>query len=456
MNISNSSQSTKLLRDYFNECPPCPGENEILVVGHVMRDGKGDWFAMKNLYKRICKAFPDRHVQVLATSASNHQDKLDLKGLKNYEIVYEPETFNKEYVEKKIDASAMIFSGPIGNLYTHQSASQNYHTKSCALHEYDVKTNFDTCAYKEMSGLGEKSLGIFVSSNKKEYKWSDIENTTLKGYLFNSEILSEEEISTYQTERDFYLCYVTSEQSAVEFIFNTAFFSESKNPNKSVDICYPSKKQTDDLKSLAKRGYFNTLTDLGYSGIKWVSWENNQIQEEWYPFGQDEGKILRIIDPGVLAARDFKVLTFLSKLTGCTGDNSIAQVLSFGNVPLYDVVKHKQGFYDALLNIVEKHFGYDTPLYKYLSSDYKMSEVRYDCLEDPLLQEQAIKLGSIIREHHSITPAIKGIANEILYRNASPEFSLTLDTLQSTFASGDITEHEFKNQLDVAMRTHFP
>jgi hypothetical protein len=86
--VSYVNNNFKLLNEIYSNCNPIGGNEEIIVAGCVLNDGKGDWFAMKNMYKKLQKDFPEKTIRLIATSAEKHRDKLDCSGLKNVHLYF--------------------------------------------------------------------------------------------------------------------------------------------------------------------------------------------------------------------------------------------------------------------------------------------------------------------------------------------------------------------------------
>lgn len=141
------------------------------------------------------------------------------------------------------------------------------------------------------------------------------------------------------------------------------------------------------------------------------------------------------------------MLTAISApLVGVTGDNSLAQALSFGKIPFYEAFGHKKQFAWALLKLIEENLGENSALENYIKSRTFDKPSKGDLLQ-PEIAEQAKLLGEIIREKFSANPMIKGIVNEQLFLNSYPESGKTINNIRQQYLDSDITIEELEQQI---------
>jgi hypothetical protein len=118
----------------------------------------------------------------------------------------------------------------------------------------------------------------------------------------------------------------------------------SKNsPKPTLDILIPEVDMNIlDIEGLKKQGIGKIIL------IKWI---NHQRIEQEIPLSE-EGKVMRLITPFPLTQEDFYTLLFNSQQPiGCTGDNSISEVLSFDLTPFYEIIGVKQPFWDSMIRL---------------------------------------------------------------------------------------------------------
>ncbi len=342
--------------DLFNQIQSIPGDGEIVLSGYILADGKGDYVHMANLAKKLQKQFPERKIRMVVVSAETHRDKLQLldETICKTHLDYFADTsvgaplidkplFNED-LTPYIKNAALWISGPIGILGLFDELAQEAHTKGIAFTEYDVNTNFqgtDHFAIMVNLGLGFPT-GVFI--NKPNLgSWKDLQNDRLKNILFKQNELSQNIIDQYVNFREIFMCYQSSFIESTEFFIEAVEFAENHSPNKSVDICLPSRGNVistqEDLEKHIDKDFFRKK---GFASVRWISEKDGQQQDFVIPI-QDHGKEFRLINPGALSKKDFKLVMALSApLVGCTGDHSLTQALSYGKIPSYELSKKRE------------------------------------------------------------------------------------------------------------------
>lgn len=450
-----------LLSSLFEKCKPIPGNEEIVVTGYVMSDGKGDWFNMLNTCKYLQKKFPERTIRLIAISGEQHRGQLtapkvkalDLHYFKDAEIsaptILPQEIANgPELVEKVRGAAAVVF-GPVNIHGLYSQLGTELDRTGIALFEYDATTNTDRLSgTKAFMGLDKAfSIGIFTRAMKNSYTWKDIHNERLQNLLFGAINPPDEAIHSYLQTHSIFLCYMGF-MRALTFFLDAASFAHAHDPEKSVDICFPCKSSIEELKQFLPR---KELQELGFGSITMIYYEDGTQKEVKRHLG-DGKKALRIFDVGGLAPKDFRILMKLSSpLVGCTGDNSLAQALSYGKIPFYEVVGHKVPLRHNLLSIIEEKFGLHSSLYTYLVSGANIKE-RAAKVSAPTLPSEAEQLGDWIRNHFSANSAIQGLVNQRLLPGKDPALAQKVTTLKEDYLSGNISIEKLKEQLALDLK----
>ncbi|HEV8052453.1 MAG TPA: hypothetical protein VGP47_08160 [Parachlamydiaceae bacterium] len=453
-----------VLWNLFEHCIPVPGNKEIIISGNVYADGKGDWFAMLNMCNLIQKQFPDRQVSLIAGSSEIHRDQLHAPKVKDVSVVYKdgsdfpidlfPASAN---ILKKIRNAELIIMGPIFINTFKRLHDENITKKSIKFYENDIMTS------SKSMGLGKTSMGIFTQP-LKDYSWEDIKNQRLNTLLFGNSSPSLEEIDKYLADHNFFLCYMGGIE-ALNFIVDSAIFSQVNGPDKSIDILYRSKES---LAKIDQEYLQRQLKKYGIKTVEIISFQEGQrVDSKINIDGGD--KVMRIFDIGLLTGKEFKILTRISApLVGCTGDNSIALALSYGKIPCYEMFTHKQKFTKNLVKLIKENFGEESALFQYVFSSAfanryptfkgsleKLNEKKRD-RQSPLmnseLAEQAKELGSIIRNHFSIKPALKGRVNERLLYLSDPDYAKKIDSLRQKYCDLTITLAEFEEQVSLELQ----
>jgi hypothetical protein len=456
LNLYRDKALDHLLWNLFTRCVPAPIKDKTIVLtGAVLGDGKGDWFLMLMIYKHLQKMFSDWTIRLIVVSSTIHKDQLHAPQVKALDLIYKgdnrilaPTFFVDPFpvearILQKIQEAAAVIVGPICIYGLYDPLKQEMAQKSIALCEYDKSTNGDTIsAKKELMGLSKESIGIFTNSTK-EYTWQDVSNERLKQILFHDTAPSQIKINEYLSEHAFFLCYTHTLKSAFRFFLDAAFYVEAHAKNKSIDVCCPLNESLEtEGNALGKRRFLQQ----GIIGtVEFISYVGDQKVEQQIKL-REGGKKMRIIGVGLLSARDFKMLTQLSPLVGCTGDCSLAQVLSYGKIPFYDVRGHKKPLRDSLLTIVEETFGADSAIHGYIYAAAHEQETEA-FLAKRELPKQARELGRTIREHYSVNSLLGGMVNELLWRRSDPAYAQQIDHLRQEYRDSKITMEELEAQL---------
>lgn len=445
-----------LLSALFEKCKPVPGKEEIVVTGYVMSDGKGDWFNMLNTCKHLQKKFPERTIRLIAISGEHHRGQLSAPKVKALDLIYSKDSAisapiispkdipqGAELVEKVRNAAAVII-GPVNMQDLYSQLRDELNRTGIALHEYDANTNSDDlCGTKALMGLEKSfSIGIFTQAMKNQYSWNDIQNERLKGLLFGSSTPTEQAIDSYLQTHTTFLCYMGL-MKALTFFQDAVSFANAQNPDQSVDICFPCKGSMEMLEQYLPLMQFE---HMGFGSITMIYYEGTTQKETPFPLG-DGKKILRIIDVGGLSPRDFRIVMKLSApLVGCTGDNSLAQALSYGKIPFYEVAGHKSQLRHNLLSIVEEKLGDQSALYHYLKGNIEFKN-RAPLLSNPELSAQAEQLGEWIRDHFSANSTIQGMINQRILIGKDPTFEEKIQQLQAGYLAGSLTIEQLEEHL---------
>ncbi|HEV8051021.1 MAG TPA: hypothetical protein VGP47_00890 [Parachlamydiaceae bacterium] len=468
----NIKDANRAIWNIFSKCQPVDGNEEIVITGQVLGDGRGDWAAMRNQQKNLHKMFPDRTVRIIASSTTKWEGQLEVSkkeseptdltyygnsrfGGANVPLsAFPPET---KVIEKVEQAGVVIEAGvSIGGMFPEDTIAK-IKENSLKICEHDFETasakrlSFDT---ELKTGLGPSRDGIFLSSNKKEYNWKDLANANLKTLLFENINPEMDDVDNYLANHACFFGYMSGMESYFPFIGEAVCFANANFPEKSIDICLPN------IIKDKKVGFDEFMkSELAYIQLK-SNGDINQVKIIWYDEGtklertyllagienKGKGKELRILDPGSLSAKDFKMMISLSApLVGCTGDNSLAQTLSMGKIPCYE--PRFESKVNGLLTRIGYTIGYDSALYDYCEYRRGKHRVSREGVVHPELTEQAKKFGQIIRENFSFQPLLKGVVNEKLLRRKDKDFSEREDGIRQKYLDKKISIEEMESQI---------
>lgn len=429
----------------FQKCAPIPGDNEIVVTGYVMGDGKGDWFNMVNTCKHLMKKFRERKVRLIVAADEKHRGSLIYPKVerKDFAFIHAPvettavtvDQFPKDAdVLRKIKESAAVVLGPIDikEIYMNDELDDVLEFNGIAINEYDAPTNQDElCGRHVMMGLNAlQTIGVYTRQPKEKYSWKTISNLRLKDILFGTGLPGDREIKAYLDAHDLYLCYTGSEV-ALQFFKAAAVVSALSETGKSIDVCYPCKGAMDSLSEMLSQG---ELAGTGIGSVRLIYFDEGEKRERRIDVAE-QGVELRIIDVGLLTPKDFRILTQISgPLVGCTGDNSLSQALSYGKVPFYEVFSHKDDLLKELIQIIEHKFGNESKLFQFVKKG-RLPQSHAEVLQ---LVRQAEVLGQLIREEHSANLLIQGVVNERIFRHLQIDNAIWEDELIEGYLHGDI------------------
>jgi hypothetical protein len=443
-----------VVAEIFEQAPPVPGNKEILVSGYVMSDGKGDNAHMLSMVNVLHKKFPDRQIRLIVVSDPKHEGKLGLAKAKNCiehlafssdQFANVPRSLFQEDVVEKAKAADVFIAGPISIMGLFNDIKENKEKNGIAIHEYDYDSNlFHGCGTAIQMGLMSESAGIFTKPKKNNFSWETLNNTRLKEILFNDNAPSSQKIEDYLASHEIFLCYMSDKSRAARFMQQAVIFAEQRDKTKSIDICFPSKKEIHNFFSKER---LSELKEKGIGRVTIISYEDNQKKETTIKLSEEK-KELRVIDVGFIESKDFKLLTALSApLMGCTGDNSLGLALSYGKIPCYDWPCHKRNLSVYLEEVVEKNIG-DSVLYWFLKNTNAINIDEY-LLRSPKLVEEAEKLGTCIQNNYSFNKYFAGTVNHRLYCKQYPGFAKKESELAQKYINNEISRQELEKQLNI-------
>jgi hypothetical protein len=466
--------ANRTLWKMLGNCLPVQGTEEIVISGQVLGDGRGDWAAIRNMQKSLQKKFPERTVRIIASSTEkwNKPGLLDTTKIKALDLIYYGNNTvmganvpliafpTESNIIEKVQKAAVIISAGVGIESVFKSVLDEIHEKSIKIYEHDFATassdeGFGSIILQTGINPANNRAGIFTTT-EKEYTWDQLANAHLKSVLFGTDNPEEKEIRKYRSKHECFFGYMHKPANNFAFIRDAAVFSDANFPGKSIDVCLPGfckNKETGIIDSEVKASQKNWT---GIDKLVVIWYDGDQKKERSILLGEVEGegkgKEIRIIDPGNMSAKDFKIMTSISApLVGCTGDNSLAQALSSGKIPCYESRFSTKVL--GLLLRIEENFGTESDLYKYC--DEVMNGLpEYRSSSDaglPELMSQAKQLGKFMREEAAFQPVLRGVVNEKLLRQKDPDFATREDLLRQAYLENKISMEELNDQFTVLL-----
>ncbi len=419
-----------LIWQMMGNCRPVFGDEEIVITGQVLADGRGDWAAIRHIQKCLQKKFPDRIVRIIASSAQKWEGALDTSKIKALDLVFYQNSENEGInvplnafdinanIIDKVQKAGVVISAGVDISSVFESVFDEIHEKCIKIKEHDFSTAIRSAPLfgktRLQTGLDTKGdrLGIFIAKDK-QYTWDNLSCPHLKSLLKSSHSL--------------FFGYLSNQTVCKRFIRDALVFAETHLKDKSIDICMVG------LSTLQLP--YEYLESIGYGSALFISFNGDKIQEQVVRFAN--GKQLRVIIPTSLTPKDFKILMSLSApLVGCRGDDSLALALSFGKIPCYENRFESKTL--GLLHRIEAQFTQNSSLYQYCKEGNAAL---------PGLAEQAKQLGLFVRKNMDFNPILRGIVNERLLREKDPDFAARIDILRE----GNLPEEELKIQFNALL-----
>lgn len=463
--LIRNSTLNRLIWNIMGRCLPVQGNEKIVITGQILGDGKGDWVGLSNQQRTLQDFDLDKEVRIIACSSKKWEGKLDTSKIKKdmLDLAFYGEAttlgisvplsafHESAKIQKKLEQADLIIEGGVSLLAKDILDKE----KMIKIYEHDFRTadsswniNFDT---KLQTGIGCDSLGVFTCSPKK-YTWHEIENDRLKSVLFNTTNPSDDEINNYSANHHHFFNYMSEFENRMKFAEDMACFT------KPVDICLPnifSQRYCENME-IGFNEYGLSVIKYHISHIPDISqvkiiWFNGDEKKEQIIQLRDEGHELRLIDPGSLSAKDFKRMISVSgPFVGCTGDNSLAQVISYGKVPYYEPRFEAKS--KALRSRILADCTENSELYKFISGKCMKyiepnEHIEFHELNIPNLVKEAKSFGEKIRENSSFQYVLRGVVNEKLLRQKDQDFADKEDKICQDYLDTKITIDDFKTQL---------
>lgn len=466
-------EANRAMWKMLGNAKPVEGKEEIVIAGQVLGDGRGDWAAMRNMYKILAKKFPDRPIRIIACSTEKWRDKLDVSGIQHLDLVYYGKAIysrtevplkafpeEAEILKKAEDAAVMVTAGVnINSVF--ESIREDLQEKSIKMDENDlnyVGNEIGNTVLQAGLNVDDNRMGIFAKSFKNEYKWSDLSNN-LSSVFFSSSTPSENEIESYRSSHECFFGYTNGSESRHLFIQDAVVFAGRHSPGKQVDICIPGffGGRIPDLENDDLKDDFEELEELGVGKVHLIFYEGGERKEMTVVLKENsdekEWKEIRIIDPGTISNRDFKIMTNISApIVACTGDNSLAQAISYGKIPSYE--RRFREKWIGLVKKIEEVQGKDSVLYRYctMAGVNNNGKRDFSIVEAEGLAEEAKQFGEYIRNEANLKPLFKGVVNEKLIRQKDPDFAKKQDELRQKYLDNAITREELETQFTALLK----
>lgn len=135
-------------------------------------------------------------------------------------------------------------------------------------------------------------------------------------------------------------------------------------------------------------------------------------------------------------------------LVGCTGDQSISEVISFNKIPFYQILPHKEEFASSLILLssnrgyenIKEYFQLQSYLEKKNFEDFSLYSRYYDLYKIIMVEQEFTKnngFNDIIKKEFNIKNVIVGLVKyKILEKEEHPIIKLEKTSFKNMFKSG--------------------
>lgn len=431
----------------------------LVITGHVMGDGLGDFFSMLKTATTLTTAFPNLKIKVMAHSN-------DIERLQRVvpEIPFSV-TFFTDLKELKTalkeQPCALEIAFPI---YTVTDRPSHIYL----LTEYGCRS--EMAHRPPVMGLEPHQEGIFINPPTNQTSELSLEDDFINQRLFGTTRPSQEEMKAYFADHQLYFGHIPKSMGQqLSFIYT--ILTQTQQRAQDLTLCIAVDDNRTKLGELLDHSF---LKECGIKKI--ISHQKSSSQQEPLEIDiQESGKTVTLINPFPLNHRDISQLLHCSEpLKGCTGDLSFSETIAEG-IPFYDIKQHKYDFFSSYTKLVKEILGEESVLYQFVSSfkrHYKkinyfnystlpLEEQRRlpvdiarengSLLVSPDFQEQATRVHHYIAENLSLATVLPAITTRLMAHISFPELERLERYLRGDFQIGIKSLEEVRETLQKAI-----
>lgn len=401
-------------------------KKEIIVLTQVLNDGLGDYYAASEAARVIKASFPQQKICLIPVFCSAEQSqKVSLPKKMDYHICQAGEACPPKIIERIKNASFVLEIPWKVDVFTSRDISairdtMKFERKYFYIAEYG--------SLNHGMGLEYQDEGIFIKKVPSKSSMNVLKTKALKRDLFGKEVISEDVIKEYFQQHELFFSYLPEEKKIMRmFLYTIA--SSLRSQNKIIDII-------SHLSPLDEEIDFQFLKEQGIAAIEFINKDSSlNVKKEI----AEEGKLVRVFNPFPLPQKDLHILMINSHLlTGCTGDQSFSEAISFNKLPFYEFKTHKQLFFWHFLRLAEMELdSEENSLVEYLTALMQNIEINNlseeeikknsmvigKMINDPTLFEAVQKLDRIIQEKFSFNETLKAIVAQKIFHEKFPKFA---------------------------------
>ena len=413
--------SKKYNKKYNEDNLPLP---DLFITGRILL-GKGDIMTQYKMYE-LCKKFFRSYKSIIDGQqyVKVYVIYLDCDKLKTVLYKTTEGYIHKEYKNEKYETyTHIINSNDINDniycckaMYLNSTISQLtkndkfiINTPCCPDFIYNNITIWEYGTFNEInidsfgSGLLPTEIGIYIT-DIKEIPVLDLINP----YLLYTSVNSTENIRKFFKYFTYYLFNIIELTKLDKLSVINLFIPGFKHTITDLGTVYQELLQ--DV-SFQKTQFFIEM-QIFYSKIdltKAILDENDIIKTMFY--NDDEFEIEINIHKQILSSSQFiQVSNSTNHLVGCSGDQSISEMLSLNKLPYYEYTAHKNTFYNSL-QLLSRNLKLEH-LSEYLDIHYTIFVDQDENIEDSLIRyTEIIKQVLHSNEHITFCEFIKNNLN---------------------------------------------
>ncbi len=420
---------------------PLPlSKKTIVVAGDVYSDGFGDFAHICNVFELLLDKYPHWTVQSLCRidSLDKRAVNIDrfLEGRPRPTLIDSSDRsspllqiFGMTQTDRQLKgADLVLMVSTTGILW------KKPEEKTLYLTEYGHPGAPPFTAM----GASPNSLGLFIKNPvKKGIRELSSHAHALKTLLLGN-AHSEENEAIYHQKTELVYGYLKSEKVERAFMLaNCHAFSKS---DKSLDLIgpYPYSLISENLEALQNCGFMR-IEHYGKNGEDLILTQAHGT----------EGRTLRVINPGFLPNNDVQILTAQSSLSsGCGGDASFSEALSFRKLPFYNIYYFKAIFFRSFIALAKECLGQqdDLPLIRYFNAlcaiNKKGTDIPSlakelgDLMRNPKTLEQLNLFCDFLQQHYNANLLTLYMINRHMTHQDYPRLKDLEERTFSEFASG--------------------
>jgi hypothetical protein len=444
---------------------------KVAILVWVIPDGMGDWIAALETAQALER---EAQVQIIAVSAwdlsSSRFETQVIRFAKDPKEVVFPDEVVKSLREADLILQIPTFSAGFEELLKKiKERTSSYpmpQIEQIGEYGYLESSWFHPNTVRRSMGLHMLEKGIFIKKSEPA-SFEELEDRKL-----SEQILGGLRGGQYLEKTHFHFAYLSTHIGGA--IYLHALLKMWEKDEKGIDLCTPDIGWF--IQGIEKVEGASRFASYGISKIEvWVKGELFNIQV------QEEGKVLRVISPGLTGTNDVRRLMFLSEgWIGVRGNQSLSEVIATGKPFFYDGREHARYFMKDLMALAQNRlashpfalrlfratneaFLWNLPpeTEEWVDETHFQSEEKRGwqelalemgtCLQNPTTQEGFNKFMKIVTEEYAFNPFLLQLVRRERAHRANPALAREEERLMGLYGDGIISFTALVKNLKVCM-----